>query len=622
MVPAALAVCADNVNLLTTGPPDRLGESLRPPGAIRQCLLLAGAFLLAFAGLCAPARSEASEPKRVLFLHSFGQDSAPYNATVAAIRAQLMKDSPEPLAIYDATLDAGQRKGSDDLRPFVDFLRHRFAALTPQVVVTIGPPAATFYLNNRDKLFPATPVVLATIDQRLVPRELLRAGDAVVASHHNPPVLVENILRVLPETQRIVVVIGSSPLERYWLSEFRREFARFTDKVSFEWLNELSFGQMRARVAALPPRSAVLYAILFTDAAGVPHESESALTGLIEVSTAPVFSFYESEFGYGVVGGPYQSQQRRGAVTAAAVLRVLRGETRAAPEIQLVEYDAPIYDWRALKRWGIDPRRLPVGSEIRFRPPSLWNEHRALIIVAISIVLLQATLLMGFVWQRIRRRRAEKEALTLSGRLITAHEDERRWLARELHDDFTQRLAGLAIDAAKLPGGDTSGEASDRSVYSRLVQMSDDIHDLSYRLHPSMLDDLGLVEALKAECDRVARTDAVHVEVEADTLPQNLPKDAALCIYRVAQEALRNIGRHARASVVQLSLALTDGGLSLAVSDNGSGFAPDLISSRPHLGHASMRERIRLLSGELDIYSIPGRGTTIRAWVPIPRVPA
>ena len=157
--------------------------------------------------------------------------------------------------------------------------------------------------------------------------------------------------------------------------------------------------------------------------------------------------------------------------------------------------------------------------------------------------------------------------MTLSGRLITAHEDERRWLARELHDDITQRLAGLAIDATKLPGGDLSPSENDarRSIRGGLAQLSEDVHDLSYRLHPSVLDDLGLVEALKAECDRVARSESVRVDVETDSLPKSLPGEVALCVYRVAQEALRNIARHAKASTVQLSLALKEGGLRLAV---------------------------------------------------------
>ena len=162
-----------------------------------------------------------------------------------------------------------------------------------------------------------------------------------------------------------------------------------------------------------------------------------------------------------------------------------------------------------------------------------------------------------------------------------------------------------------------------RSIRGGLVQLSEDVHNLSYRLHPSVLDDLGLVEALRAECERVARIESVRVEVRADTLPQNLPKEAALGIYRVAQEALRNIGRHAKASIVQLSLTLNDGGLRLAVTDNGSGFETGLQAHRPRpsLGHASMRERIRVLRGRLDIRSAPGEGTTVLAWVPLAKAP-
>jgi signal transduction histidine kinase len=578
--------------------------------------------LLAVVGFFAPHDTLSAETKRVLLLHSFGREVSPYDATGSAIRAELVRDSSGPLAIYDESLDAGDANGGDDQNSLVNLLRHRFAASPPDVVVTIAPPAAAFYLQNRDSLFPGTPMVMAAIDERLVSKSALRAGDTVVASHHNLPALVDNILRVLPETQRIVVVLGDSPLERYWLGEFHREFARFSDRVSFEWLNHLSLEQMRQRVAALPPHFAVLYTILVTDAAGVPHEGGAALASLVAVSKAPIFSVYESELGQGVVGGPYMSQQRRGALTAAAILRALRGEAHQVPDIQLIEYEAPVYDWRQIKRWAIDPARLPFASEIRYRPLSLWDEHRSLIIATVSIVVLQAALLIGLVWQRIRRRRAEGEALTLSGRLITAHEDERRWLARELHDDITQRLAGLAIAAAKLTGDvSTLRDIETRcSIRAGLIGLSEDVHNLSYRLHPSVIEDVGLLEALKTECERVASNESLRVEVNSDRLPQSLPSEVAFGIYRVAQEALRNIARHANASIVQLSLALSNGGLRLAVGDNGSGFDPGQQPHRPSLGHASMRERIRLLGGTLDIQSTPGAGTTVVAWVPIPRV--
>jgi signal transduction histidine kinase len=596
-------------------------EALRPS---RYCGSRSLAVLLGLVTLWTTLGVIAAEPKRVLLLHSFGREFAPYDVIAAAFRSELAQGSSEPVAVYDASLDAEQASGSDVQQPLMELLRHRFAASPPDVVVTMGPPAAAFYPQNRDKLFPATPLVISGVDERFVLKSALRAGDAAVASHQSLPGVVDNILRVLPDTQKIVVVLGDTPLERFWRGEAGRQFARFANRVSIEWLNNLSLEQMRQRVAALPPHSAVLYTILLRDAAGVPHEGGAALASLVEVSTAPTFSLFESDLPHGVVGssGPHYSQ-REGALTAVAVLRALSGENPADPTIQIVDYDSWVYDWRELKRWGIDLARLPAGSEVRFQPPSLWDEHRALIITALSIFVLLAALLIGLVSQRIRRRRAEAEALTLSGRLITAHEDERRWLARELHDDITQRLVGAAIDAAKLPGGDLTPSDSDarRSICDTLMQLSEDIHDLSYRLHPSVLADLGLVEALKAECDRLTRSAAVRVDVEADKLPPSLPREVALCVYRIAQEALRNIERHAKASIVQLSLALRDDGLLLAVSDNGSGFEPGL-QTRPSLGHASMRERIRLLSGKLEIRSALGRGTTVVAWVPIPEAPS
>ncbi len=207
------------------------------------------------------------------------------------------------------------------------------------------------------------------------------------------------------------------------------------------------------------------------------------------------------------------------------------------------------------------------------------------------------------------------EIQQLAGSLLTAHEDERRHLARELHDDLTQRLARLAIDAGRM---ETAADAPEgvRLMREHLVRLSEDVHALSYRLHPSVLDDLGLVEALRAECDRVAHHGELRVDVEASAVPTALPAEASLCLFRVAQEALSNAARHAHASAVTVLLSSQNSGLRLAVSDNGRGFDPERSRDRASLGLASMRERVRQLQGELDIESAPGRGTTGVAWVP------
>jgi signal transduction histidine kinase len=184
-----------------------------------------------------------------------------------------------------------------------------------------------------------------------------------------------------------------------------------------------------------------------------------------------------------------------------------------------------------------------------------------------------------------------------------------------LHDDLTQRLARLAIDAGRMESFADKPEGL-RQLRENLVHLSEDVHALSYHLHPSVLDDLGLVDALKTECDRVARHGELRVDIETSTASAVLSAEASLCLFRVAQEALSNAAHHAHASAVMVTLTLRSTGLQLAVSDNGSGFDPQRSRDHPSLGLASMRERVRLLQGEFDIESTPGHGTTVMAWVP------
>jgi len=218
-----------------------------------------------------------------------------------------------------------------------------------------------------------------------------------------------------------------------------------------------------------------------------------------------------------------------------------------------------------------------------------------------------------------KRRQAEEAARELSGRLISAQEEERSRLARELHDDVTQRLALLAIDAGRGERNlaSAAGGTAMRAMREGLIRLSEDVHALAYRLHPSILEDLGLIAALKTECERFGRVASIPVGVKAQEVPEPLPHAVALCLYRIAQEALRNVGRHARASAVQVSLRGLDGGVQLAVRDNGAGFDPAQQRDRPSLGHASMRQRIYQLNGEFEVESAPGHGTTVLAWVPL-----
>jgi signal transduction histidine kinase len=150
-----------------------------------------------------------------------------------------------------------------------------------------------------------------------------------------------------------------------------------------------------------------------------------------------------------------------------------------------------------------------------------------------------------------------------------------------------------------------------------LARLSDDVHALRYSLHPAILHDLGLIEALKTECDRFRSVEGIGVSFRAEELLDQPPPPVALCLYRIAQEALRNVARHASASATEVALRLVDGGLELSVCDNGVGFDPARKQARPSLGRASMRQRASLVGGELRVESEPGSGTTVRAWAPL-----
>jgi len=577
------------------------------------------AYCCALVGLAFSLGVGATAPKQVLILHSFGRDFAPYDMITSVFRTELARQADAPITFVDANLDFRRTGGDKGESVFLAYLRARFDGTTPDVVVTIGPPAARFYLRHRAALFPETPMVMGALDTRFVQQVQLRPSDAVVAGKVDLPGLVENILTLLPSTQTIAVVVGASELERFWLGELQRELRPFMNRVRFEWLNDLSLEQMKDRVARLPPNSAVLYGLLIVDAAGVPHERQDALSQLHAVASAPMFGLYESELGKGVVGGPYSSQRARGERIAEAALRALAGTTASAPQVNTMGFERPVYDGRELDRWRIDRQRLPPDSEIRFEPPSLWQTHRTEVIATMMIFMLLASLLGALLAQRSRRRRAEREVEGLAGRVVTAHEDERRRLARELHDNVTQRLAGLSIEVSNLVSGATNGESGGmaNAIRRGLAELSEDVHALSYRLHPSVIEDLGLVEALRIECDRVTHQAVLRVSFDCDGVPRKLPPDAALCLFRVAQEALRNIVRHARASNVDVSISGKNRGIALAVHDDGAGFDTVREGKRASLGLASMRERVLLLGGRLVIESKPGHGTALFAWVPL-----
>ena len=205
---------------------------------------------------------------------------------------------------------------------------------------------------------------------------------------------------------------------------------------------------------------------------------------------------------------------------------------------------------------------------------------------------------------------------------MTSQEDERRRIARELHDGVNQELAALAIALSALEDGLPGDTAADRRqevarLQGRTVEMAEAIRHLSHELHPGILQYAGLATALRSHCREFEREHGLAVTLRADDDLGTVPSDVALCLYRVTQEALGNVARHAKASEVRVALERDGADLVLTIADDGHGFDLAEARGRGGLGLISLDERVRLARGRLTIDSQPQRGTEIHVVVPL-----
>ncbi len=696
----------------------------------------------------AAGNATAAEPKRVLLLHSFGWNFQAEDAFADYLRTDLAEKSPCPLDRYEVLLEIARFSDGERDEAFVGYLRALFVTRPPDLIVTMVSPAARFIQRHRRDLFPSTPAIFAALDARAISDGTLTANDTIVSVSTDQRAYIENILKTLPGTTTVAVVIGDAPIERFWVKELHQVVQPLENRINFIFLNEVSFGDMLTRVATLPPRSAIYFGDLVVDAQGIPHRQEEVLSRLHAVANAPIFGQYDYQLGGGIVGGPLLSIRTLSRKTAEVAAQILGGASPGDIKTPPQKLAEPEFDWRELRRWRIQQADLPSDSTISFREPTLWEQYRWYILAVAGFSGLQAILIIGLLLNRLRlrrahdqlriseegmslaaiaaklrfwvwdvprdevrasesdwssgnwrsaqpvhfdqfidvvhpddraslrqsiraalegdgqyeteyrvlspdstmrwiaargriefdhhgkprqlraisiditeRRRAEDEARDLSGRLITAHEDERARLAHALHDDVTQRLALLAIDAGSKEKGlsDTIAGLAMRSIRRDLVQLSEDVHALSYALHPAILEDLGLIEALKAECARFGAVEGIPTSFSATDDVDQPTQPLSLCLYRIAQEALRNVARHSGANSVEIALRAFGGGVELAVRDNGVGFDPTRKQVRPSLGLAGMRQRLALVDGELLINTAPGGGTSVVARAPLKR---
>jgi PAS domain S-box-containing protein len=228
--------------------------------------------------------------------------------------------------------------------------------------------------------------------------------------------------------------------------------------------------------------------------------------------------------------------------------------------------------------------------------------------------------MLGMATDITERKFAEETLKSLSRQLIKAQEEERSRIAREIHDDYQQRLAMLSIDlenlAQKLPA-DSESACQLQELWNRVGELGSDLHSLSHRLHSSTLDNLGLVAALRSLCDEFKDYHSIDVSLVEENMPRNIPEEVALCLFRITQEALQNVKKHSHVDSAEVRAEGQEQKIHLSVSDYGTGFEQGVASGQNGIGIRSMEERVRLMGGQFAVRSRPMEGTKIDVWVPI-----
>lgn len=388
------------------GPHSIFGVLIMHSVLLLQLRVFAGRLAIALLFLALGIDAASAAPKRVFLLHSFGLNAPPWSEYSQHIRAELAKRLPHEIELFEATLETARLSGDPDEAPFANYLAALFNKQPPDLVVTVAAPAARFVQQHRQRLFPATPALITGLEQRRYTPPP-GSNEAPVLSAIDFFATMQNILQVLPKTNHIAVVLGASPLEKYWREQIGVAVEPLKDRVSFTWFNDLSFDEMLQRVSVLPAHSAVFFAALAVDAKGVPLIDGRVFSRFRDVSNAPIFSFEDTYFGGGLVGGPMLSVPDISRRAADVAVQILGGADASSIHAAVTGFAPPRFDWRELQRWGIQEVDLPAGSQIDFREPSFWSQHRWTVISIGSVIFLQALLISALLFERFRRRRAE-----------------------------------------------------------------------------------------------------------------------------------------------------------------------------------------------------------------------
>jgi len=601
-------------------------ENIRFPGivgkAIRLVLISQLSFLLAVELISATAAAQAPPKKNVLILNEVGLSHSLTDLMTQGIVGGVQSTAGRNVEFFSESLDLISFPDGPSPPEMRDWLNRKYGDHQLEVVVAIGPDTIKFLADYGRTLFLGLPIVICggAADQAGNPN--LDSRFTGTWQKREPGKTLEAALSLFPDTRHVFVVGGTSVYDRVVMAATKEFFSSLQDtRTEFSYLTDMEMEKVLEQVQKLPKDSIVFYTSFFRDSAGNKFlNATKALPMIASAANAPVFGMSDTYLGHGIVGGDLMSFQEQGRVTARIVSELLDG--KKAKDIPIESLPSIfMFDGNQLKRWNIPESRLPYGSVILFREPSLWSRTKWLWFTTLLIVLVLSALAVYLQYSQRQLTLARVKERHLSTKLINAGEQERRRIASELHDDFSQRLAVLSLGLENIEEA-TAGSLPD--VHNRLHELvkstsdlSTDLHTLSHRLHSSTLESLGLVPAIAALCKEFTANQGIKVAFTSAEIPRSIHRDTALCVFRIVQEGLRNLRKYSGSDKARVNLRMSGNKLEVTVRDEGCGFNVQGLRENEGLGIRSMEERARSLGGKFEVRSESGKGTTLQASLPL-----
>jgi signal transduction histidine kinase len=359
-------------------------------------------------------------PRRVLILHSYNY-TFPANAAISDSLRRGLGQFPQPLEVEADFLDLARRPDAAHALRTANFLHEKYANVHFDAIVIVGIAGMPFFLKYRDLIAPGVPVVWSDVRRSTFDAMKLPADITAVINDYKPERTLELAEGLQPDARRLVVIGGSSGDDRRWRENGRKAVeAHNSSKLETAYWFEHTYSGLLEDVSKLQRDTIVLFLTFFADSEDKRFVPRDVAVALAKASAAPVYGFFETYLGTGIVGGYLETYQSIGKTTANVVLEILAGAdvTKLSPR----DNSRPAFrvDARAMERWGLEQKKLPSGSTVLFHEPSLWEQHRYLISAIAAVVAVQSSIVAGLLFQRRRRRQAENSLKESEDRMTFA----------------------------------------------------------------------------------------------------------------------------------------------------------------------------------------------------------